>query len=328
MNKSQLIVILLSLLGITSCNRNENLDQEGNLIKKTEIGEQTWSSENLNIEHFRNGDLIPEAKNLDEYFKYEQEKSPCWCYYDFDNKNEGIYGKLYNWYAVNDTRNIAPEGWRVSSKQDWEVLIDFLGGSSTAASKLKSTELNLWINQSENVKDSYGFCAKPGGFLSIISEMGDGFSSLRRVGAWWCSSSIDDDSANSIFMYSSNEYKTESEINIEETAKRFALSVRIINDTKVTSKSPKILPKASGPETKILTYKWCECNDLCSSLFVDDNGNEYFFGDLSNQNNINFQCYSNNSEGGIDDELKDQKFKVTYIKISKVDFELVKISRY
>ena len=62
------------------------------------------------------------------------------------------------------------------------------------------------------------------------------------------------------------------------------------------------------------------------SLFVDEQGNEYNFGDISNKNNINFQCYTNNSEGGISDELKDQKFKVTYIKISKDDFELVKIS--
>lgn len=327
MNKSQLIVILLSLLGIISCNKNENLDQEGNVIKKTEIGEQVWSTENLNVAHFRNGDLIPEAKNLDEYFKYEQEKSPCWCYYDFDNKNEGIYGKLYNWYAVNDTRNIAPEGWRVSSKQDWEVLIDFLGGSSTAASKLKSTELNLWINQSENVKDSYGFCAKPGGFLSTTSEMGDGFLSLRRVGNWWCSNSINDDSANSIFMYSSNEYKTENEIYIDEagkTGKWFALSVRIIKDTKVTSKPSKIAPKASVPETKILTYKWCYCNDGCNSLFVDENGNEYYFDDLYSQKNITFEC--NNDGSGIEDGWKDHKFRVTYIKISKNDFELVKIS--
>ena len=326
MKKTQLIGMLLILLGIIACNKNENLDQEGNVIKKTEIGGQVWSTENLNVAHFRNGDLIPEAKNLQEYFEYDKEKSPCWCYFDFDNKNENIYGKLYNWYAVNDTRKIAPEGWRVSSKQDWEELIDFMGGSSTAASKLKSTELNLWINQSENIKDSYGFCAKPGGFLSILSEMGDNFNSLRTLGAWWCSSSIDDGLANSIFMYSNNEYRTESEINIEETEKRFALSVRIISDTKVMSKPSKIIPKASGPETKILTYKWCECNDFCRSLFVDENGNEYYFGDLTNQNNINFQCYSNNSEGGIDDELKDKKFKVTYIKISKDDFELVKIT--
>lgn len=322
----QLIGILLTILGIISCSKKENIDQEGNSIKKNEIGEQVWSTENLNVEHFRNGDLIPEAKNLDEYFKYNQQKSPCWCYYEFDNKNESIYGKLYNWYAVNDNRNIAPKGWRVASKQDWEELIGFLGGSATAASKLKSKELNLWLNQSDNIKDSYGFCAKPGGFLSIISEMGDGFQSLRSVGAWWCSNSINDDSANSIFMYSKNEYKTESEINIEETEKRFALSVRIISDTKVMSKPSKVVVKDDGTVTKILTYKWCECEDFCKSLFVDEQGNEYNFGDISNKNNINFQCYTNNSEGGISDELKDQKFKVTYIKISKDDFELVKIS--
>jgi uncharacterized protein (TIGR02145 family) len=322
----EIILIVLFILVVISCSENKNLDQEGNVIKKTEIGEQVWSGENLNVTHFRNGDLIPEAKNADEYFKYYKEKSPCWCYYDFDIRNEIIYGKLYNWYAVNDTRNLAPEGWRVSSKQDWEELIDFLGGSSMAASKLKSTELNLWVGQSENIKDSYSFCAKPGGFYSILSEMGDNFHSLRLLGGWWCSNSIDDGLAHSIFMYSNNEYKTESEINIEETEKRFALAVRIICDTRVNDKSSNLEIKASGPETKILTYKWCECNDFCNSLFVDENDNEYYFGDLSDQNNINFQCYSNNSSGGIDDELKGQKFKVTYIKISNDDFELIKIT--
>lgn len=324
--KYQFLRNIILILLFTACNNKENTDQEGNLIKKIVIGQQEWSTENLNVAKFRNGDIIPEAKNLDEYFKFIQENKPCWCYYDFEKKNESIYGKLYNWYAVNDKRNIAPEGWRVTSVEDWKELIDFLEGSDVAASKLKSTELNLWINQSDKVKDSYGFCAKPGGFLSVMSDMGDGFASLRRVGAWWCSNSISDGAANSIWMYSKADYSTENEIKISEDHKRYAMSVRIVNDKKITSKAAEIIPKENGAETKVMTYKWCECNDMCYSLFIDEKGNEYNFGDISNKNNINFQCYPNNSKGGISDDLREQKFKVTFIRISKNDFELIKIS--
>ena len=78
-------------------------------------------------------------------------------------------------------------------------------------------------------------------------------------------------------------------------------------------------------ETKWMTFKWCECNDMCYSLFIDEQGNEYDFGDVSGKNDIDFQCYTNNSNGGITDDLRGQKFRVTYIKRSKNDFELIHI---
>jgi uncharacterized protein (TIGR02145 family) len=329
--KTKIIKVLnISVLSIFlfGCNSiNVNTDQDGKLIKTIEIGKQIWSSENLNVIHFRNGDEIPEAKSWGEYFKYTTDKKPCWSYYDFDKKNEKIYGKLYNWYAVNDKRNLAPEGFKVSSVEDWNELIEFIGDSETSATQLKSIEPNLWVNQSNNIKDSYGFCAKPGGFLTCSTDMGDGFWSLRRVGAWWCSNSIDEDNANSIYMYSGdNEYSTENEIKIAENQKWFALSVRIISEKKSEKKSQEKTNQLSGPETKIMTYQYCECHEMCYSLFTDEEGNEYNFGDISRQSNIGFQCYTNNSEGGITDNLKGQKFKVTYIKIAEKDFELVKIA--
>jgi uncharacterized protein (TIGR02145 family) len=324
MNKKyQLIGHIVLILFFTACNNNSK--QEDNLLKKIAIGQQEWSAENLNVDKFRNGEIIPEAKTLEEYFKYIEGNNPCWCYYDFNKNNDSIYGKLYNWYAISDKRNIAPEGWRVSTVNDWKELIDFMGGNDVAAGKLKSTEQNLWINQSAKVKDSYGFCAKPGGFLSVLSDMGDGFYSLRKSGAWWSSTSLNDN-ANSIWMYSKSDYSSENEIKIGEDPKRYAMSVRIIREKEDTPKASDVTPKHSGQETKTMTYKWCECNDMCYSLFVDEDGNEYNFGDISNKNNINFQCYPNNSEGGISDPLKEKKFKVTFIRISGNDFELIKIS--
>jgi uncharacterized protein (TIGR02145 family) len=319
-------ISILSIVLFACTSKNENTDQDGKLIKTVEIGKQIWSCENLNVVHFRNGDEIPEAKTWDEYFKYTTDKKPCWSYYDFDKKNEKIYGKLYNWYAVKDKRNLAPEGFKVSSVEDWNELIEFLGNGETSASQLKSVETNLWLNQSNNVKDSHGFCAKPGGFLTCSTDMGDSFWSLRRVGAWWCSNSIDENNANSIYMYSGdNEYSTENEIKIAENQKWFALSVRIISEKKSDKKAQEKTIQLSGSVTKIMTYQYCECNDMCYSLFTDEEGNEYDFGDISSQSNIGFQCYPNNSEGGISDDLKGRKFKVTYIKIAEKDFELVKI---
>lgn len=92
------------------------------------------------------------------------------------------------------------------------------------------------------------------------------------------------------------------------------------------SKPSEVVVKEDGTETKVMTYKWCECNDSCQSLFIDDQGNEYNFGDISNKSDIDFQCYPNNSHGGVSDDLREQKFRVTYIKISDNDLELVKIS--
>ncbi len=98
------------------------------------------------------------------------------------------------------------------------------------------------------------------------------------------------------------------------------------DSSNVATASSTLASEADETETKVMTYKWCQCNDMCYSLFIDEQGNEYDFGDVSDKNDIDFQCYTNNSQGGITDDLKDQKFRVTYIKKSNNDFELVQIA--
>ncbi len=107
-------------------------------IKSVQIGTQTWMVENLNVSTFRNGDSIPQAKNQNEWSKAAERMQPVWCYYDNNPKNGEKYGKLYNWYAVNDPRGLAPAGWHVPGDEEWAKLIDFLGGDSDAEEKLKS----------------------------------------------------------------------------------------------------------------------------------------------------------------------------------------------
>ena len=88
-------------------------------IKSVKIGNQVWMVENLNVDKFRNGDLIPEAKTD---YEWEWKGKPAWCYYRNDSENGEKYGKLYNWYAVNDKRGLAPEGWHIPTLEEFREL--------------------------------------------------------------------------------------------------------------------------------------------------------------------------------------------------------------
>src|ERR1700722_9533725 len=91
------------------------------------IGSQVWTKENLNVSTFRNGDPILEAQSYEEWRKAWDKHQPAWCYYKGDSANGNKYGKLYNWYAVNDSKGLAPQGWHIPSKDEWSILVTFLG---------------------------------------------------------------------------------------------------------------------------------------------------------------------------------------------------------
>jgi hypothetical protein len=84
----------------------------GQEIKEVKIGDQIWMAENLNVDKFNNGDLIPEAKTKEEWKAASKNGQPAWCYHNNISSNGSKYGKLYNWYAVTDPRGLAPEGWK------------------------------------------------------------------------------------------------------------------------------------------------------------------------------------------------------------------------
>ncbi len=125
--------------------------------KTVTIGTQVWMKENLNVSTFRNGDPIHEAKTAEEWEAAGEAKQAAWCYYDNDPKNGTKYGKLYNWYAVNDPRGLAPVGWHVPLDKEWTVLEDFLGGSYESGNRnynegnsMKST--NGWNDWKEDIQ--------------------------------------------------------------------------------------------------------------------------------------------------------------------------------
>lgn len=141
------------------------------------IGSQTWMNRNLDVSTFRNGDPIPQARTAEEWERMsDDERKPAWCYYGFDEKNGKKYGKLYNWYAVNDPRGLAPAGWHVPTKAEFNTLINFAGGEKVAGPKLRSK--TGWINN-KNGADEFGFNLLPNGEITAYASTG-----CRDLGAY------------------------------------------------------------------------------------------------------------------------------------------------
>jgi len=150
---------------------------------EVQIGTQIWMTKNLDVSKFRNGDPIPEAKTDEEWKKAGENKQPAWCYYENDPANGAKYGKLYNWYAVDDARGLAPVGWKIPTNTEWDQLTDALGGEALAGGKLKSKE--GWL-ENGNGTDNVGFNGLPCGRRAANSFIDRGY-----YGFWWSSSFSD-----------------------------------------------------------------------------------------------------------------------------------------
>jgi uncharacterized protein (TIGR02145 family) len=173
--------MMLSSFGVGTSN-------EESTSNEVTIGKQVWMSENLNVDKFRNGDPIPEAKTYEEWFAAHDNNQPAWCYNDNDPSNGTKYGKLYNWHAVNDPRGLAPNGYHIPTDAEWTILTDYLGGEDNAGTSMKST--SGWKDNG-NGTNSSGFSGLPGG-----NRGNDGtFGGIGYGGSWWSSSEYDTDAA-------------------------------------------------------------------------------------------------------------------------------------
>lgn len=168
-------LIFLFSLGLT-CNAQK--------IPTITIGTQTWQAKNLEVTTFRNGDPIPEAQSDADWKKAYLEEKPAWCYLHSDAANGVKYGKLYNWFAVNDPRGLAPKGFHIPSKAEWERLVEFLGGQQVAGKKLKCDA--GWPDNG-NGTNEVGFCGLPGGMRHYTGY----FSSVTKYGRWWTTTELE-----------------------------------------------------------------------------------------------------------------------------------------
>jgi uncharacterized protein (TIGR02145 family) len=145
------------------------------------ICSQIWTLENLDVETYRNGDVIPQVTDP---IAWENLTTGAWCYYNNDSANGPIYGKLYNWYAVTDPRGLAPIGYHVPTDAEFETLIvTCLGGETVAGGKMKSTGTTLWNSPNTDATNSSGFTGLPAGSRNYDGQ----FLSINDSAAWWTS---------------------------------------------------------------------------------------------------------------------------------------------
>jgi uncharacterized protein (TIGR02145 family) len=194
---------------------------EPNDCEPLTIGKQIWSCKNLDVSTYRNGDTIPQVTDSLTWSKLT---TGAWCYYNNDPAMGAIYGKLYNWFAENDPRGLAPEGWHIPSDDEWTILANSLGGENIAADKLKTTGTyengnGLWLTTNNSATNESGFSALPGG--NCIGN----YTNIGYMGHWWSSTNISYSLAwyRTILTGSSKLYRTDA-------PKYFGLSVRCIKD--------------------------------------------------------------------------------------------------
>lgn len=154
------------------------------------IGTQTWSLYNLDIAYYNNGDII---QQVTDQAQWESLTTGAWCYYDNNASNATTYGRLYNWYAITDPRGVAPNGWRVPTRDDFDTLATYLGGSPTAGELLKESGLSHWTNPNL-ATNSTGFTALPSGYRYTS------FLGIQEVNIMWSSTQFSSPSAYYRYM--------------------------------------------------------------------------------------------------------------------------------
>ena len=173
------------------------------------INLQEWAAEDLKVTKFRNGDDIPLVTDNEKWTELE---TAAYCI-----SPNGHY--LYNWYAVNDPRGLAPEGFHVPTDDEWTELTNFLGGSSVAGAKMKASPSDT---PSWDGTNSSGFSALPGG---VRSYYGGNFYDVSDLGLWWSSSAYRSSYAWSRDLGSDSDYVYRSNNHLRD-----GLSVRCVRD--------------------------------------------------------------------------------------------------
>jgi len=205
--KFQLFLILSSIIQYSYC---QDIDNEKSGFKTIKIMNQIWMAHNLNTATFSNGDSIPEIKSEQEWELAGKEKKPAFCYYNNDSHNGEKYGKLYNWFAISDTRGLAPKGWHIPSSKEWIILNNGL------------LDITNNLSGKNNKIDSFDkFTSLSGGNRNSQGT----FSGLKEFNCWWSSTEINETSGG-VNIISSN---YDAEVFGSED-KRCGYSVRCLKD--------------------------------------------------------------------------------------------------
>ena len=185
------------------------------------ICNQVWATKNLDVTNYRNGDPIPE---ISDSATWVNDTTGAWCYYNNDSSNAAIYGKLYNWYAVNDPRGLAPTGWHIPSDSEWTTISTCLGGDGVSGGAMKETGKTHWLSPNTGASNSSGFTALPGSGRNVNGA----FSVIGIFGDWW--STTEATVYNSNLVWVRTLYNNSANINKSVAPKGGGISVRCVKD--------------------------------------------------------------------------------------------------
>ncbi len=191
-------------------------DIDGNTYRTIRIGDQCWMAENLRTGHYRDGSAIPNVRDNSEWSNL---RGGAWSLYDNNSGSETTYGKLYNWYAVEDGRGLCPTGWSVPGNAAWTQMSNYLGNN--AGGKLKTTGTQYWRSPNTGATNTSGFSALPGGGRFSLGT----FLSSGDDGYWWSSTESGATEAWSRRLSSLN-----GNISSYNSHKHFGFSVRCVRD--------------------------------------------------------------------------------------------------
>lgn len=215
-------------------------DIDGNTYPTVKICDQTWMAKNLDVARYRNGDPIPQVTDPTQWANLT---TGAWCWYNNDSATYGsVYGRLYNWYAVNDPRGLAPQGWHVPSDGEWNKLVKCLDANADivcidciantiAGNALKEVGTEHWISPNLNATNTSEFSGLPGGnrdwsgaFLYVDNNK------IGSYGFWWTSTSASSDKAINFELHHNN-----SSVPRYRNFKTYAYSIRCVKDTPITT---------------------------------------------------------------------------------------------
>ncbi len=203
-------------------------DFDGNVYKTVQIGSQIWMVENLKTTHYRNGDALSGITTGDGW---DALTAGGYCNYDNSATNRDTYGNLYNFYAVEDSRELCPKGWHVPTKDDFKILIKYLGGADVAGGKMKEAGSKHWtstlttsVNKGTNES---GFTALPGGCLTASGD----FSSIGYMAWFWTSEGYNSSMSGKRYGYRRTLDLRSNEVSDERGNHAYmGMSVRCIKD--------------------------------------------------------------------------------------------------
>ena len=193
--------------------------RDGNVYKWVKIDNQIWMAENLKATLYRDGTPIPNVED-DEEWSLLTKGTYC-LYQNNPSTYKETYGALYNFYAVNNSCKLCPEGWHIPSESECMTLINYLGGIEVAGSKIKDNRSNLWKSKYTYATNESGFSGLPAGGRSKLGSASD----VGYYATWWSSTSYD-----SLYAWHWGLYPDKASIRCNPGHKASGFSVRCIKD--------------------------------------------------------------------------------------------------